>query len=54
MTLPDFMKTFLHTDATPEQRTCDHYLSFRMKDGKHFCMSCRYVSEHALRTGEDA
>lgn len=51
MSVLDFI---FNPDATPEQRACTHYLSFRMRDGKHFCMSCRLVSELPLRGGEDA
>lgn len=54
MNAPDFMAAVLHPDATPEQRRCDHWLSFGMRDGKHFCLSCRLVSDVALRDGEDA
>lgn len=54
MKLPDFFAKILHPNATPAQQACDHYLSFLMRDGKHFCMSCKLVSDVALRDGEDA
>jgi len=51
---PSFLRALFNPNATPEQKACGHLLSYQMKDGKHFCASCRLVSDVALRDGEDA